>query len=230
MPIVLGSNRLKGNIYMVSSFSRFFIFLSLAFVACKSSFEFQEGDILFQDGDCGDFCDAIRKVTHGFDGNSFSHNGILTKEGEDWYVLEAVGRGVVLTTIDDFMSKHLDEHGKPKVMVGRLKDSYQHLIPKAIAEGKKHLGKPYDSVFDFENDAFYCSELIHFSFKAANDQEDLFMPEPMTYKDPETGEVFSVWVDYFEKLGVAIPEGEPGLNPGGMSRSPVLEMIKDFRE
>ena len=80
--------------------------------------------------------------------------------------------------------------------------------------------------FDFENDAFYCSELIHFSFKAANGGSDLFHPKPMTYKDPDTGELFPIWETYFLELGIPIPEGKPGLNPGGMSLEPVLEMME----
>ncbi|RZS98697.1 permuted papain-like amidase YaeF/Yiix C92 family enzyme [Cecembia calidifontis] len=190
----------------------------------KEVFSWKEGDILFQDGDCGDFCDAIRKVTQGYQGMDFSHNGLLIKEGKDWMVLEALGKGVVLTPLDDFLNRHRDASGRPKVMVGRVKENYQRLIPEAIKEGKKHLGKPYDLFFDFENDAFYCSELIHVAFKAANDGKDVFSPQPMTYKDPETGLLFPIWEKYFEDLGVEVPEGKPGLNPGGMSLEQVLEM------
>jgi hypothetical protein len=32
-------------------------------------------------------------------------------------------------------------------------------------------------------------------------------------------------VDYFEELQQAIPEGEPGINPGSMSRSEALMAI-----
>lgn len=190
----------------------------------EERFSWKEGDILFQDGDCGDFCDAIRKVTQGYQGMDFSHNGLLIKEGNDWMVLEAVSRGVVLTPLEDFLNRHLDQSGRPKVMVGRLKHKYRHLIPEAIRRGKKHLGKPYDVVFDFNNDAFYCSELIHFAFREANNGEDVFSPYPMTYKDPETGELFPIWEKYFENLGVEVPEGKPGLNPGGMSLEPIVEM------
>jgi hypothetical protein len=48
----------------------------------------------------------------------------------------------------------------------------------------------------------------------------------MTYKDPDTGELFPIWEAYFEKLGIPVPEGQPGLNPGGMSLEPVLEMME----
>jgi hypothetical protein len=79
---------------------------------------------------------------------------------------------------------------------------------------------------DFDNDAFYCSELIHFSFKAANNGNDFFTPMPMTYKDPDTGMIFPIWENYFGELGIPIPERELGLNPGGISLEPVLEMME----
>ncbi len=201
------------------------ISLSLLLVSCSEKEFWQEGDILFQDGDCGDFCDAIKKVTQGYQGIDFSHNGLLMKDGDSWYVLEAVGKGVSMTDLKDFLTRHLDEDGNPKVMVGRLKAEHRYLIPDAIKEAQRHLGKPYDHVFNFDNDAFYCSELIHFAFKAANSDQDFFTPEPMTYKDPDTGELFPIWDAYFKKLGEQVPEGEFGLNPGSMSLAPILEMI-----
>jgi len=47
----------------------------------------------------------------------------------------------------------------------------------------------------------------------------------MTYKDPDTEEIFPIWVDYFKKLKVDIPEGHPGLNPGGMSTSRYINIV-----
>jgi hypothetical protein len=202
-------------------------FLWALLLSCTQEKEFfQEGDILFQDGDCGDFCDAIRRVTEGYGGMDFSHNGLLMQENGDWFVLEAIGKGVSKTPIEDFLYRHLDEQGNPKVMVGRLKPEFRSLIPAAIQEAEKHLGKPYDYAFDFDNDAFYCSELIHLAFKVANGGRDLFTPKPMTYNDPETGILFPIWERYFEDLGIPVPEGEMGLNPGGMSLEPVLEMME----
>jgi hypothetical protein len=203
------------------------LFLWILLISCTQEKEFfQEGDILFQDGDCGDFCDAIRKVTEGYEGMDFSHNGLLMQENMNWFVLEAIGKGVSKTPLDEFLNRHIDEQGNPKVMVGRLKPEFRSLIPAAIQEAEKHLGKPYDHAFDFDNDAFYCSELIHFAFKAAKNGNDLFTPKPMTYKDPDTGMIFPIWENYFGELGILIPERELGLNPGGMSLEPVLEMME----
>lgn len=207
----------------------YLLLILLSSCACRSEFQFQEGDILFQDGDCGDFCDAIRKVTQGYEGRDFSHNGLLTEEEGEWFVLEAIGKGVSRTPLQEFLHRHVDERGQPKVMIGRLKPEYRKLIPSAIQEAKLHLGKGYDHSFDFENDFFYCSELIHFAFKSANGGKDLFSPKPMTYVDPETGKLFPIWDAYFEELGIPVPEGKPGLNPGGMSLDPVLEVTSYIR-
>jgi hypothetical protein len=199
---------------------------ALLFSCRQAGFAWEEGDVLFQDGDCGDFCDAIREVTDGYGGRDFSHNGLLVRENDSWMVLEAVSRGVVLTPLDSFLNRAVDEKGNPKIVVGRLKQEYKSLIPPAITYARTHLGKGYDDAFDFGNDEYYCSELIHVAFKTAREGKDLFEPKPMTFLDPETGLLFPIWEDYFFKLGIEVPEGELGLNPGSMSLSPVLEIIE----
>ncbi len=209
-----------------------YLLLSFVFLSCKPADgpDFQEGDILFQDGDCGDFCDAIRAVTAGYQGREFSHNGIVLKEAGKLYVLEAISKGVSKTPLDSFLNRHSDENGNPNVLVGRLKPTYRHLIPAALAEAKNQLGKPYDAVFDLFNEAYYCSELIHLPLQKANLGNPVFEIRPMTFKDPETGEFFPVWIAYFEKLGTEIPEGKPGLNPGGMSLDPAIDIIYDYQQ
>jgi hypothetical protein len=183
---------------------------------------------LFQDGDCGDFCDAIRKVTQGYEDRDFSHNGLLMKEKGEWFVLEAVSKGVSKTPLDDFLGRQLDENGNPKVVVGRLVPEFKALIPAALTEAQALLEKPYDVIFDLENDSYYCSELIHFAFKKANGGNNVFTPKAMTFVDPDTGELFGIWETYYGDLGVPVPEGEMGLNPGGMSLEPVLEIIYEL--
>jgi len=215
---------------MRREFIQLFFICILGLTAChmESTMEWQEGDILFQDGDCGDFCEAIRKVTAGYEGRDFSHNGILIKQNSEWYVLEAISAGVSQTPLDDFLNRHLDVNGNPKIIVGRLKPEYQQLIPDALAHATSLIGKPYDAHFDLTNDAYYCSELIHLSLLYANKDKPVFQIHPMTFKDPDTNEPFVIWVDYFEKLGTDIPENEPGLNPGGMSMDPAIDIVYDF--
>jgi uncharacterized protein YycO len=195
-------------------------------ISDPSQFQLKPGDLLFQDSDCGPFCEAIEKVTSGVGGAKFSHVGMVVTDSQgELVVIEAVTAGVVTTPLDSFFSRSFDAEQKYKVVVGRLKDAQQHLIPKAIEFSKTLLGKPYDKVFDINNDAYYCSELVYEAFKYANNGEPIFQLQKMTYLDPDTGGIFPIWDSYFQELGVSVPEGEPGLNPGGMSLSDHLTIV-----
>ncbi len=204
-------------------------------ISCQTQkevvFQLQEGDLLFQDEDCGPFCEAIEAVTEGIDGYEFSHIGLLMKDNDgELKVMEAITKGVVLTPLDSFLHRTHDATGNPKVIVGRVKSEYQTFVPKAIDFIHSKMDAPYDFVFNIENDSFYCSELIHLAFQSANDGEPIFETPPMTFKAPDTDSTFAIWVDYYEKLGEPIPEGKKGLNPGSMSRSPYIEIVHHFGE
>lgn len=191
-----------------------------------SQFELQVGDILFQDSDCGAFCTSIEKVTEGIKGAKFSHVGmVMPGSTGEFVVIEAISNGVVQTPLDSFFVRSFDAEKNSKVVVGRVKESYRHLIPAAIDFAQSKLAYPYDDVFDINNEKYYCSELIYDAFKAANQERPIFQLQKMTFVDPDTKQVFPVWKDYFDQLNVPIPEGEPGLNPGGMSKSRYIDIV-----
>ena len=205
--------------------------LLLKIVLCsQQTFALQEGDLLFQDVNCGPFCDAIEKVTEGYQGANLSHVGmaIITENGK-MQIIEATTNGVILTEVSVFLDKSLDINGNPNVLVGRMNEKFRFLIPQAKKHAQSLLGKKYDDVFDVNNDTYYCSELVYEAFKSANGDIPIFNLNPMTFVDPDTNETFGIWVDYYRKLGVRIPEGEPGLNPGGMSRSEKLNIVYDYK-
>lgn len=200
--------------------------ISLKTFSQNKNFELKEGDILFQDLDCGDFCDAVEKVTFGYKGCKFSHVALAVKaENGKIAVLEAISKGVCITDLDTFLAKSHDANNNPKVIVGRLKPKYQKLIPKAIIEAKKLIGRPYDDVFCITNNDYYCSEIIYDVFKISNNGKAIFNLYPMTFKDPETGKTFPAWVEYFKELNKPIPEGEAGNGPGSISLSNKLNII-----
>ncbi len=207
--------------------------ISLLAVGCGQSickkgpdFMLQEGDLLFQDVDCGELCEAIEKVTTGYDGANFSHVGIAAKDDNDnLVVIEASSKGVQTTRLHDFLNRSFDTNHQPKVVVGRIKHPFRHLIPFALKQAAALKGKPYDKEFVINNEAYYCSELIYEIFLRANDNRPVFKLQPMTFKDPDTKTTFPAWQKYFAELAVPIPEGKPGINPGGISRSPVLTII-----
>lgn len=191
-----------------------------------AGFELKAGDLLFQDSDCGPFCESIEKVTAGYHGSEFSHVGMLVPSDDgSLVVIEAVSAGVVETALDSFFMRSFDAEGRSKVVVGRIKEEHNHLLAEAMKFAKTKQGIAYDEVFDINNDKYYCSELIYDAFQYANNGKAIFQLQGMTYVDPDTGLLFPIWADYFKKLNVAVPEGQPGLNPGGMSMSPYVDIV-----
>jgi len=194
-----------------------------------SEFSPEVGDLMFQDLDGSPFYDAIETVTKGYQGASLSHIGIVTKDSSGkYFVLEAVLAGVSLTPLVEFLARSYDNQNHPKVLVGRLKPKYRHQILPALMEAQKLIGKPYDNFFDIENDAYYCSEVIYYAFLESTDSQPLFKLQPMTFVDPRTGGTFPIWQEYFAELGVAIPEGKLGINPGEISRSKAIDIIHNY--
>jgi hypothetical protein len=185
--------------------------------------QLRDGDLIFQDMDCGPLCDAIEAVTQGYNGNDFSHMDIVYHRNDTLFIVEAAGKAVRLNTLAKF-SKNTN---KP-MYVGRLKKQHQKIIPQAIAFSLKQLGVPYDSEYLYNNGSYYCSELIYDAFKDANKNKPFFALYPMTYKQPGTDNFFPAWVDYYKQIGKPIPQGQPGCNPGGISTSDEIEMLGSF--
>lgn len=195
----------------------------------KNGFDFQKdlrpGDLIFQDLDCGPLCDAIEKVTEGANGKDFSHLGLVVQSGDTLAVAEAIGKSVQLTGIQRFVQRSQLPDGRPKVAVARLKPRWQGLAAGAAVAAKGMVGVPYDDAFLPDNGRLYCSEMVALAFQSANKGKPFFEQPPMTFKDPDTGQFFPAWVEYYQQLNLAIPEDMPGCNPGGLSRSGKLEVI-----
>lgn len=125
-------------------------FLGTISLFAQNKVELHNGDLLFQDMDCGPLCHAIEAVTEGYNGNDFSHMGMVYHRNDTIYIIEAAGKAVRLTTLEKF-SKNTE---KP-MLIGRLKKKHRKLIPNAINFSLKQLGVPYDDEY------VYNLSLIH---------------------------------------------------------------------
>lgn len=185
--------------------------------------QLQDGDFVFQDMDCGPLCDAIEAVTDGYAGRDFSHMGMVFHRNDTLYVVEAAGTAVRLTPLAKFA-----QNTKKTMLVMRLKAKYTSLIPAALDFTLKQIGVPYDDEYVYNNGSYYCSELIYDAFLYANGNKPFFALYPMTYKQPGTDIFFPAWVAYYKALGKPIPQGLPGCNPGGISKSDKLTVLGDL--
>jgi hypothetical protein len=198
-----------------------FILFLFGFTAlAQSNIQLQDGDLIFQDMDCGPLCDAIEAVTEGYNGADFSHMGMVYHRNDTIYIIEAAGNAVRLTPLDKFRKNT----SKP-MPVGRLKPENNNLIPQAIAFSLRQMGVPYDEEYVYNNGSYYCSELIYDAFLFANNNKPFFTLEPMTYKQPGTNVFFPAWVAYFKSISKNIPQGQPGCNPGGISLSDKITVV-----
>ena len=176
----------------------------------------QPGDLLFQTTDGDKLSGAIAAVTEGLDGRDFSHVGMVVRSADSLAIIEAISSGVQLTGISAFRER------SSTILAGRIRPEQRALAERAAAEALNYLGMPYDKAYLPDNDKLYCSELVALAYETANGGVPVFEQTPMTFKDPTTGEYLETWVNHYQELGIPIPEGVPGCNPGGLSRSTIL--------
>jgi hypothetical protein len=194
--------------------------LLLACLCTIQAQQYQTGDLLFQNLDCGPLCEAIETVTNGYEGNKFSHIGLVFVKKDSVFVVEAIGDNVQLTPIQKFASRSTHQ-----LVHARVKKQYAKLAPLATEFALTQLGKPYDEPFLYDNGKYYCSELIYDAFTFANNGKPFFVLQPMTFKQPNSQNYFPAWVAYYKNLNTPIPEGQPGINPGGISLSDKIDML-----
>jgi len=206
-------------------YSLILIFLLFFTDASYAVFKLKNGDIIFQDLDGSPLVEAIEKVTVGFRNCKFAHIGIIyiDKAGKTMVIESIPEAGVCLSQLDSFLKRSSDSSGRPKCAVGRLKKNYSQYISSAISRALSMIGMKYDRAFLINNDSIYCAELIWRCYLYEDDSH-IFKLAPMTFKDPDTGSFFKPWLEYYKTLALPIPEGKPGINPGLISTSDVLDI------
>lgn len=171
-----------------------------------------EGDLLF----CAkEASNPITEVTQGVSGMKIDHVAIVHKQVNKTYALEAIHKGVTLTPMDSFMAR------RETVVAARLCDTLG--VAQSVERALSFLGRPYDFNFMPSDSAFYCSELVQKNYRYSDGQL-VFKPIAMSFHD-KTGKITDYWKEYYGRQGLTVPEGEPGSNPGDLSRSKAIQIL-----
>ncbi|MCR5313021.1 MAG: hypothetical protein K6E54_05140 [Bacteroidaceae bacterium] len=205
-----------------------FIMLMLAIQPALAQYmkkELQNGDLLFvivNEEKASDFARSIVGSTQGIDSKKISHVAIVCKEDSGMYVLEATGKGVIISPLDSFYthSPHSVD-GEPMVIAGRVKGNVD--LVSSLRQAKGYIGRKYDFIFSDTDDEFYCSELVQKSYHD-KDGKLVFDPIPMSFHD-DKGRILKHWIEHYKKRGLEVPEGAPGSNPGALSRHERVEIF-----
>lgn len=177
-----------------------------------SAGDLRDGDLLFAVNEEGN---AITASTSSGRDLPIDHVGIFFRDGGKSCVVEASARrGVAVTDLAAFLA---DNH---LCVVGRV-DSL--LADASVSNALRYRGLPYDSLFEADDSAMYCSELVQKSFVDSLGHH-VFTTIPMSFHD-STGTVLPFWTDFYRRHGRTVPEGEPGTNPGQLARSPKTKII-----
>ncbi|MFW5851329.1 MAG: YiiX family permuted papain-like enzyme [Bacteroidota bacterium] len=194
----------------------FYILLSLMIlISCHSKTElseFQNGDIIFQTSKSGQ-SKAIQIAT----GSKYSHMGIIYKQGNDYFVYEAV-QPVKLTPLNDWITRGENEH----YVVKRIKNSQKLLTPETLTKmkqiGEKYAGKDYDLYFEWSDSRIYCSELVWKIYKESIGLEIGKLEKLGDFNLTEK----AVRLKLMERYGEHIPKEELVISPASMFNSDQL--------
>ena len=178
--------------------------------------EIKNGDLIFQTS-LSRQSKAIQLATK----SKFSHCGLIYKDGDDFYVFEAI-QPVKRTPLDKWIARGQDG----KYVIKRLKNADQVLTPKVIAKmkqiGNEFNGKNYDLTFEWSDDKIYCSELIWKIYQRATGIEIGKLEELGDFD--LTNEVVKNKMK--ERYGDKIPTEEIVISPASIFDSELLTAVK----
>lgn len=192
----------------------FIFFFQICFAQQVATKNLKNGDLIFVEAEQENLSGAINRVTQRDKSSSFDHIGLIEIDQDSIFVLHASSKyGSIRQHLTDFhISQKTDRNN---LLIYRLKKVNQQAIPEALKEAKKMLGKPYNWSYILNDSSYYCSDFIERAFR----KFQIFHLEPMTFINPATSKTDSFWIDFYNKQGLKVPEGELGCNPNGLAAS-----------
>ena len=121
-----------------------------SFISCSSQ-ELKDGDIIFHTSKS-----SQSKMLQIATNSNITHVGVIFFKSGKPYVFEAVNP-VKVTPLKEFINRGVGS----KYSIKRTKNPLSTSDLKIMIEyGKRQIGKPYDSKFEWSDSKIYCSELV----------------------------------------------------------------------
>ncbi|MBO4739865.1 MAG: hypothetical protein J5606_09960 [Bacteroidales bacterium] len=205
----------------------FFLLLIIGVHLVGQNHWLKNGDLLFQVNVSSALSDAIAASTTDQTNITYTHVGIVCRENDTVFVIEATTPCVVKTPLDSFLNNSAFVNGKPLVAVARLKPRVsKHVDLNGIVQkAYSYIGCPYDYVYTADNNAYYCSELVYVCY-IDKKQKPIFNTIAMTFK--EGNHDSSYWTAHFAAYNTPVPEGQQGTNPQQLSQSKKIHFVFRF--
>jgi hypothetical protein len=119
----------------------------------------EDGDVIFQESRSRQ-SEMVRALTR----SRWTHVGVVFNDASGPMVFEAISP-TSRTPLSTWIARGRDG----EYVLKRLRDANARLTPDAKAKlralGKTWLGRPYDQKFRWDDEALYCSELVHKLFE-----------------------------------------------------------------
>ena len=179
--------------------------LTICLACCDAGYKPQTGDIVFQDLKTAS-SEAIKAATE----SPYSHCGIVKETDSGFVVIEAVG------PVREIDLGSWIEDGEGRFSALRLKEKAE--LRKAVSVAEHFLGLPYDRAYSWNDEEFYCSELVYKAYDRGCGISLCELRQVDAYSlgliDQQTREGLD---STFLKQQV--------VSPGDLARSPLLKMV-----
>jgi hypothetical protein len=172
--------------------------------------QIEEGDVLFQDLDCGERCQLIREVTR----SRYTHVGIVLREHGELMVWEALS-SVGPTPLLEWVHRGVRE----RVALYRFQAPVADHLGDVAREVRAMRGLPYDADYQWDDDRIYCSELIAKAISRAL-PDDAIAPVVIGALGPHAKRIRTL-------SGGRLTEATPMVTPVALTRSPLLRRVVD---
>ena len=177
--------------------------------------QLQSGDLVFHTSRSQQSA-AIQAATH----SPLSHVGLVEVTARGTFVLEAV-QPVRRTPFERWRAR--GEAGRVLVLRHPAADAAAR--ERVLQEARRHLGKPYDARFGWDDEALYCSELVHKAY-ARGAGLQLGRLERLGSLDLSV-----LGPALRERYGARIPLSLELLTPASLAADPALRVVhSDFTE